>query len=647
MGRTRVVVLAVLLGLAACGTTGEVRSEPGAALSAAIDQPAVDRVAPPDAVVNVRTAFGAVGDGRSDDTAAIQAAISSGLGLGNPHKIIYFPDGTYLVSTSLQWRLPDGTWSTGLCLLGQNRDRTVIKLADATPGFGDPAAPRAMVVTGSQNADPDGSGNQAFHNFVFDLTIDAGAGNPGADGIDFLANNRGAIRNVVLRAAPGSGNSGISMTRKWPGPALLQDVRVIGFARGILLGRYEYSMTAEDIRLSDQREAGIENQNNVLTVRRLVSRNRVVAVRNGVAGVSGGLLTLLDSELLGGAPGAAGVDNNGTAFIRGLRASGYRSPIRDGEMIRNFPSGALEKGEWTSKLPLTLHGSAPASLQLPVAAEPPVPNVPASGWAAVASFGALPDDDADDTEAIQVAFDSGRPIVALRSGVYRISRPLRVPATVQAVEGFDATIEATGGEFAGASTAPVFSAIGRSEQPLFFSYLNFKAAPLAVDVERLGARPIVLRDIHFKGLPFRGSAGPLYLTDVEGGGGWRFSPGHQVWARQFNAEQSGTKIRNDGADLWILGLKTEQVSTVVESTAGARTEILGALFYPTAPVPPATPAFVSRDSALSATFDVSAVEPARNYAIFATATCGGVTEQLNRDSAGRGGVVLYSQRCPL
>ena len=78
-----------------------------------------------------------------------------------------------------------------------------------------------------------------------------------------------------------------------------------------------------------------------------------------------------------------------------------------------------------------------------------------------------------------------------------------------------------------------------------------------VDLERLGTRPIALTDSTSAACPFRGSAGQVFLTDVEGGQGWQFGPGQQVWARQFNAEQPWTKVRNVGAVLWILGLKTE------------------------------------------------------------------------------------------
>jgi len=572
-----------------------------------------------------RRPTGAVGDGHTDDTAAIQEAISAGLGFGNPDKVLYFPAGTYLVTRSLEWRLADGSWSTWLTLMGQNRDRTVIKLADSAPGFGDPANPRGVVVTGSQNTSgADGAGNQTFHNFVFDLTVDVGAGNPGADGIDLLANNRGAIRNVVVRAAPDSGNTGISMNRRWPGPALLEDVRVDGFAQGVAVGNSEYSMTAEDIRLAGQRVVGIENEGNVLTVRRLVSDNAVPAVRNGQPGSTGSLLTLLDSSLIGGgASDVAAVENEGGSYLRGVRTDGYATPVRDrGDEL--YPP---EGGEWTSTQP----GGSGTALRMPIAEHPVRPAYPADQWASVSSFGARSDDDADDTAPIQAALDSGKPVVHLRPGMYEVSNTLHVPATVQAIMGFEALIDATRGDFAGSSAAAVFSIPDTSPDPLMISQLLFKASPQVVDVERLAERPVALRDVHIGGIPFRGSPGPLFLTDVEGGGGWHFTAGQQVWARQLNAEQPDTKIRNDGAELWILGLKTEAPGTVIESTDGVRTELLGGLLYPVGVVTDGTPAFSSSDAVQSLTFATSAYEQDRNYEVLIEATRAGIRKRVTRD----------------
>jgi len=45
---------------------------------------------------NVKTEFGAVGDGQADDTAAIQRALVSVRSKDSPKKVLYFPAGTDL-----------------------------------------------------------------------------------------------------------------------------------------------------------------------------------------------------------------------------------------------------------------------------------------------------------------------------------------------------------------------------------------------------------------------------------------------------------------------------------------------------------------------------------------------------------------------
>lgn len=600
-----------------------------------IDAPAVDTVAPVSAVVNVKTQFGAKGDGVSDDTAALQAAISAGLGFGDPDKIIYLPAGTYLVSRPLEWRRSDGSWSTWLTLLGQNRDRTVIKLKDGAAGFGDPAQPRPVIITGSQNpTSADGSGNQAFHNFIFDLTVDVGAANPGANGIDFLANNRGAIRNVVVRAPQGSGNTGISMARRWPGPCLLQGVRVTGFERGVHLSRWEYGVTIESLRLAGQRVVGIDNGPNVLSVRGLHSQNAVPAVRNGSTSSRYSSLTLVDSQLSGGAIGASAIENEGTVHLRRVATDGYGSAVAD----RGTPRTLTADEVWSSPAAITRHGSTGAPLGLPVQEAPGLPAVPASDWESVASHGARPDDGQDDSPGIQAALDSGKPVVYLRPGWYLVKSTLRVPPTVQAVVGFDASLDATWGSFAGASTAAVFSATGTTSTPLLFDQLFFKASPGVVDVERLGDRPVALRHVHIGGLPFRGTAGMLFLDDVEGGHGWHFTPGQQVWARQLNAEQPGTKIVNKGGDLWVLGLKTERPGTVIASSGGARTEVLGGLLYPIAANSTPVPAFTATDATQSLSFTVAAYDPTHRYVPLVSSTRGGLTQSVTHEQAPRHGL---------
>ncbi len=61
--------------------------------------------------------FGAVGDGVTDDTTAIQAAINSMSSTGGR---VFFPSGTYLVNSGI-------TLKTRVTLEGADRNSTIIK----------------------------------------------------------------------------------------------------------------------------------------------------------------------------------------------------------------------------------------------------------------------------------------------------------------------------------------------------------------------------------------------------------------------------------------------------------------------------------------------------------------------------------------
>jgi hypothetical protein len=73
-----------------------------------------------DGPINVRM-FGAQGDGKADDTAAIQAAIDAAAGAE-----VRIPAGTWLITRTLQFRSPAGRHSTGLKLIGDGMGATVL-----------------------------------------------------------------------------------------------------------------------------------------------------------------------------------------------------------------------------------------------------------------------------------------------------------------------------------------------------------------------------------------------------------------------------------------------------------------------------------------------------------------------------------------
>jgi hypothetical protein len=116
------------------GMTGDIgmRYEAAAlsALPAALP-PAIPALPPTQEWVNVR-ALGVVGDGTTDDTAAIQKAI-------NTHRTLYFPSGHYRISDTLTMK-PDTV------LVGLHPTLTQFDLEDSTPGFQGVGAPRPVIL---------------------------------------------------------------------------------------------------------------------------------------------------------------------------------------------------------------------------------------------------------------------------------------------------------------------------------------------------------------------------------------------------------------------------------------------------------------------------------------------------------------------
>src|SRR5262249_22869220 len=195
-----------------------------------------ERTLPADSgMANVRTQFGAKGDGFSDDTDAIQQAISSTVHhSGAGARIIFFPAGTYLVSKPLLEKDLRGEWSSLLTFQGENRATTTIKLTDSNPLYQNSRAPADVLTLASQHGGKYGGGNQAFDNNIFDMTIDVGRGNPGAVALNFMGNNYCALRNVTLQSSDPNhaGAIGLDLRRYAAGPCLMKNVAINGFDYG-------------------------------------------------------------------------------------------------------------------------------------------------------------------------------------------------------------------------------------------------------------------------------------------------------------------------------------------------------------------------------------------------------------------------------
>lgn len=157
----------------------------------------------------------AKGDGVSDDADAIIAAmdwvINKLRAAGQPcgwkeSWNIYFPNGTYKVSKTLVYSgaavpscsvqnvSPQREGTAGLKLIGQSRENVTIKLTDNAEGF--KAGANKPVISFSKSGFNNAPAGFHFRN----ITINTGAGNPGAIGLDFYGANNSRLDNVKIIA---------------------------------------------------------------------------------------------------------------------------------------------------------------------------------------------------------------------------------------------------------------------------------------------------------------------------------------------------------------------------------------------------------------------------------------------------------------
>jgi regulation of enolase protein 1 (concanavalin A-like superfamily) len=519
-------------------------------------------------VVSVAS-YGAIPNDGIDDTAAIQQALNENASL---NRIVYFANGVYDVSGQLKFA---GSQRRTI-LQGESRDGTIIKLKNNSD------LDKAVICTGDPFA-------QHFRNSIRDLTVDIGIGNPKAKGIDFIANNQGSISNVKIVSRDGQGAIGLDLSTNENGPLLVENVHIVGFDVGIQTWNPTASQTFEHIRLENQNQYGWKNFNQSVFVRDLQSINAVPVVWNMPDGTSD--FTLVDSTLIGvgAASSMPAILNQKQMYVRNLTTSGYELAIRQDDKGRGNPSQSngyvaewIARGEFQS-----LFSSPPVSLNLPVTETPNVPWDNLSDWASPLAYGGIPNDGIDDTAAIQAAIDSGAKTVYLPNGTWNLNGSVELRGNVQRLLGTEAWVESTGAGLIKVSngTAPVV-AIERLDAGSI-SFMQDSSRTLVMS-------SLIIDDYENTSQ----GTGDLYIEDVSGGP-WLFN-NQNVWARQINPETGiSPRIKNNGGNLWILGYKTEDEGTIVETVNGGKTELLGGYLlngsFGT------IPAFINNESSLSFT----------------------------------------------
>lgn len=575
---------------------------------------------PPDVgVINVREApFLAKGDGVADDTEPLRAAVRFALdreGRYSTPPFIYLPAGTYRVSGPIAGQVAthgwSGGWRAGLILWGEGPEQTIIKLADNLPEYGDTAKPQFVFATGSESdtttkagdAPLNGGGNRAFRHGFYHLTVDVGVENPGAVGIDYVANNRGAIEDVVIRSSDPQfvGHTGLKLTRNWPGPCLYKDLTVIGFDRGIDVAHYEYGNTFENITLRHQRVAGVVNKQNSLAIRNLVSENRVPAI---LAQDANGLTVVVGGTFTGGAPENAAVVGGGELYLRDIAVEGYGKAVDAGKRkgTEDVPVvGGKARIDLYTTESFAMGVPKAEPLRLPIAETPQFWTNDRTQWVKPQQFLADPAKSPEDwSDALQAAFDDGRPVVYLPNGGYRVTRTLTVSPHVRLIHGFQSAISVAKDDQA--KVDPLLRFAGQGGESTTVDHVW-----IGGPVEHAASRAVAFRHVDLCGR-YRNIAegtGDAFFEDTIGPKPILVEHPQRVFARQLNIEFGKEPlVENHGGTLWLLGYKTEGEMICLRQTSG-RTELLGALLYPLRKVEGGTPAFLIEGGEAALTYAMS------------------------------------------
>lgn len=519
-------------------------------------------------IANVKD-YGAKGDGQTDDTKAILEAISDNIDKSRyrSNPFIWFPNGTYLVSDSIEGRVignrrdEGGEWSAGwrsmLILIGETRDGVVIKLKDKAPGFTDPKKPKWVIATGSEHDNKNnqsGGGNRAFRHNILNLTVDVGNDNPGAIGVDFISNNRGSIDGVTIRAPENSGFTAIEMTRSWPGPAIVMDVEIQGFAHAIRMGHFQYGITFENLKIRGQRKTAITNFANVLSMRKIDFEGNVPFYKSTH---HKSVLTLLDSRLNNTGDIPSAIITPGLVNLRRTTFTNYETIVEDtsddGQTLQAKVDEPSTVFSWDKGFTYDTAGKTPEPLHLPIEEIPTIRPPDGAEWVSAGDTG----------ESLQAAIDAGAEYIFLKPvHTLEVDKPVILRNKVKLIMGMHGAIRGPGEkETPPDKRQPAFIMGDKGADAVCLEHMYIGGR-----VENPSSRTLVLRhvDIEKYGLLANGT-GKTHVIDVIGRN-YRIGPKHTFWGRQVNSEFGTKPLFTNSGTSWILGFKMES------NTAGGKND---------------------------------------------------------------------------
>lgn len=384
----------------------------------------------------------ATGDGRADDTDALQQAFDQALG-PTRHGIVFLPSGTYRITRTLVVPL-------GVRVYGVGPTRPVILLGADTPGFqqgvstmivftggdqynvGQVPVPVPTVVPRDRNVRDANSGS--FYSSMRNVDIEIGPGNPAAAGVRFRMAQHAFLSDMEFRI--GSGFAGVYQAGN-----VIENVRFVGGRYGIVTEKTSpaWQFTLLDASFTGQRDAAIREHEARLTMVNVAISDTPVGIEidrgygDSLWGkdvrferVGRAAVVISNEENVFTQVGFENALASGTPVFARFRDSG-RTVDGEGSAYRvaSFSYGLAvpdlgQMGDYATEAeiePLTAlpPRRAPAIRELP----------PMSEWTDVRGLGVTGDGETDDTAAIQRAIDTHR-VLYFPIGFHKVTAPLKL-----------------------------------------------------------------------------------------------------------------------------------------------------------------------------------------------------------------------------
>ncbi|HEX7359002.1 MAG TPA: glycosyl hydrolase family 28-related protein [Bryobacteraceae bacterium] len=468
---------------------------------------------------------GAKGDGKADDSAAIQAAIDKAAGTRR-QGIVFMPSGRYrLTRTVYIW--------PGVRVFGYGATRPIFVLADNTPGFqtGEgvmvmfagarpgmgyfkgrpvPFPPPGNVPPNNQIRDANPG---TFYSALSNIDFEIGVGDPAAIAIRFHVAQHSYLSHIDFHIG-----SGLAALTEIGNEA--EDLRFYGGRYGILTDKTSpaWQFTLIDSVFDGQREAAIREHEAGLTLIHDTFRNVPVAI--DIDPHYSDELWVKDSRFENISRAAVIVSNEKSplteigfdnAVLRKVptfalfRESGKKVPGKGPVYrVRNFNYGLIVPGEgMTGKIGMLYHAASLRTMPAPLPpAIPPLP--PESEWVNVHTLGITGDGKTDDTAAIQKAIDTHR-VLYFPSGYYVVHDTLRLkPDTVliglhPVMAQFDLPGNTPGFQGVGAPRPVFYAPPGGSNIISGFGVFTGGINPRAVGVMWCAGAGSLIDDVRFLG----------------------------------------------------------------------------------------------------------------------------------------------------